>query len=96
MFWVISFAGTAMQLVCEDGTYEAAMGEENRQLFGDPIIATKTVFGEIVFIRTDQIAYMQKVSQETWDKIQAKRETLRKRTGEDVQILEVPFPYVPK
>jgi hypothetical protein len=96
MPWVFSFAGTAMQLVCEDNAYEASIGEETHQLFTDPVIATKTIFGEEVYIRTDQIAYMQKVSQEAWEKVQAKREALRKRTGEDIQILEVPFPIIPK
>jgi len=76
MPWMVAFAGTSLRVILEDGFREAAIGDDGR-LFSEPTIVAKTVLGDEILIRTEQIAFVQKMTDEDWAKMKADRDKSR-------------------
>lgn len=90
MPWMVAFAGTSLRVILEDGFRDAAVGGDGH-VFSEPTIITKTVLGDEILIRTEQIAFVQKMSDEDWEKLKADREK-RRTIGGEPPIIDPVFP----
>jgi hypothetical protein len=83
---MVAFAGTSLRVILEDGFKEAAIGDDGR-LFSEPFIQTKTVLGDEIIIRVEEIAFVQRMTNEEWGKLKEDRD--RRRTmGGDPPIID--------
>lgn len=87
MPWMIAFAGTSLRIILEEGFREAAVGDDGRT-FSESTIITKTILGDEIIIRTEQIAFVQHMTVEDWEKLVKEREKAGSRLTSDPPLID--------